>query len=149
MPHQHAESAQKSARYHRGYLNVPGGKTPLKWRSRRARPSRSDVFPPGTFRYPLWYRADFCADSACWCGIQCADRGCYMSQISSHYTSKKKNSRPGEKCLEDNCVQVVPPAGGCEMSRYNKQYPRGAISSRIWFKVCDDVAYRDLNLKPV
>ena len=44
---------------------------------------------------------------------------------------------------------MVPPAGGCEMSRYNEQYPRGAISSRIWFKVYDDVAYRDLNLKPV
>jgi hypothetical protein len=25
---------------------------------------------------------------------------------------RKKISRPGEKCLEDNCVQVVPPAGG-------------------------------------
>jgi hypothetical protein len=39
---------------HKGYLNVPGGKTPLKWRSRVARPSRSDVFPPGTFTVPLW-----------------------------------------------------------------------------------------------
>jgi hypothetical protein len=31
----------------------------LKWRSREARPSRSDVFPPGTCVVPLWDRADF------------------------------------------------------------------------------------------